>query len=94
MMKRVIGIVFLFLIHFRLLFNLSAIQVIRNCYGNDTVKLKRQFKKLDYKYCKLLLDLSFLESCIKIMLDGSSCNLPWLIEICQNLLHISNVKRN
>ena len=28
--------------------------------GNDTVKLERQFEKLDYKYRKLLLDLGFL----------------------------------
>ena len=39
--------------------------MIRNRYGNDTVKLVRQFEKLDYKYCKLLPDLSFLENCIK-----------------------------
>ena len=40
-------------------------QVIRNHYGNDTVKLVRQFEKLDYKHCKILLDLNFLENCIK-----------------------------
>ena len=37
--------------------------MIRNRYGNDTVKLVRQFKKRDCKYRKLLLDLSFLENC-------------------------------
>ena len=45
--------------------NLSTIQVIRKHYGNDTVKLVRQFEKLGYKYHKLLLDLSFLENRIK-----------------------------
>ena len=39
--------------------------MIRNRYGNDTVKLVRQFEKLDYKYRKFLLDFSFLENCIK-----------------------------
>ena len=41
------------------------IQVIINGYGNDTVKLVRQFEKLDYKYRKLLLDIGFLESYIR-----------------------------
>ena len=39
--------------------------MIRKCYGNDTFKLVRPFEKLDYKYRKLLLDLRFLENCIK-----------------------------
>ena len=39
--------------------------MIRKRYGNDTVKLVRQLEKLDYKYRKLLLDLSFLENCIE-----------------------------
>ena len=62
MILRVISIVFLFLVLLRFPSNLSTIQVIRNRYGNDTVKLVRQFKKLDCKYRKLLLDLSFLEN--------------------------------
>ena len=41
------------------------IQVIINGYGNDTVKLVRQFEKLDYKYRKLLLDIGFLENYIR-----------------------------
>ena len=65
MTLRVISDVFLFLILLRFPSNLSTIQVIRNCYGNDTVKLVRQLEKCDYKYCKLQLDLSFLENCIK-----------------------------
>ena len=65
---RVISIVFLFFVRLRFSSNLSTIQVIRNRYGNDgndTVKLVRQFEKLDYKYRKLLLDLNFLENCIR-----------------------------
>ena len=65
MIQRVFSTVFLFLVRLRFPSNLSMIQVIRNRYGNDTVKLVRQFEKLDYKYRKLLLDLSFLGNCIK-----------------------------
>ena len=61
----VISIVFLFLVGLKFPSNLSTIQVIRNGCGNDTVKLVRQFEKLDHKYRKLLLDLSFLEDCLK-----------------------------
>ena len=64
-MLRVISIVFLFLVRLRFPSNLSTIQVIRNRYGNDTVKLVRQFEKLNYKHHKILLDLNFLENCIK-----------------------------
>ena len=64
-MLRVISIVFLFLVQLRFPSNLSTIQVIRNHYGNDTVKLVRQFEKLNYKHLKILLDLNFLENCIK-----------------------------
>ena len=64
-MLRVISMVFLFLVRLRFPSNLSTIQVIRNRYGNDTVKLVRQFEKLNYKHLKILLDLNFLENCIK-----------------------------
>ena len=64
-MLRIISIVFSFLVRLRFLSNLSKIQVIRNRYGNDKVKLVRQFEKLDYKGHKILLDLNFLENCIK-----------------------------
>ena len=64
-MLRVISIVFLFLVQLRFPSNLSTIQVIRKRYGNDTVKLVRQFEKLNYKHLKILLDLNFLENCIK-----------------------------
>ena len=65
MMLRVISIVFLLLVRLRFPSNLSTIQVIRNRYDNDTVKLFRQFEKLDYKYRKILQDLNVLENCIK-----------------------------
>ena len=44
---------------------MPTIQVIRNLYGNNTVKLVRQFEIRHSKYQKLLLDLSFLDNCIK-----------------------------
>ena len=36
-----------------------------NRYDNDTIKLVRQFEKLDCKHRKILLDLNFLENYIK-----------------------------
>ena len=65
MMLRIISIVFLFLVRLRFPSNLSTIQVIRNRYGYDTVKLLTQIEKLDFKHRKILLDLNFLENCIK-----------------------------
>ena len=64
-MLRIISIVFLFLVRLRFPSNLSTIQVIRNRYGYDTVKLLTQIEKLDFKHRKILLDLNFLENCIK-----------------------------
>lgn len=65
MMLSVISIVFLFLVCSRLPSNLSTIQMIRYRYGNNTVKLVRQFEKRYHKFRKLLLDLSVLENCVK-----------------------------
>ena len=39
--------------------------MIRYRYGNNTVKLVRQFEKRYHKFRKLLLDLSVLENCVK-----------------------------
>ena len=44
---------------------MSGIQVIRNRYGNEVVKLMRKFERLDFKYRKVLLDLDFLDNCIR-----------------------------
>ena len=92
MMLRVISIVYLFLVRVRFPSNLSTIQMIRNRY--DTVKLVRQIEKLDYKYPKLLLDLSFLENCIKNNVTPKFGNFGRLIEICEFHLHIGNVSRS
>ena len=45
--------------------HLSTVQVIRDRCGNDVVKLMRKFEKLDFKYRKVLLDLDFLDNCIR-----------------------------
>ena len=45
--------------------HLSTVQVIRNRYGNEVVKPMRKFKKLDFKYQKVFLDLDFLDNSIR-----------------------------
>ena len=63
MFLRLMSIVFLFLVHFRFPSHLSTVQVIRDRYGNEVVKLMRIFEKLDFKYWKVLVDLDFLDNC-------------------------------
>ena len=65
MFLRVMSIVFLFLVRLRFPSLLSTVQVIRNRYGNEVVKLMQKFEKLDFKYRKVLLDLDFLDNCIR-----------------------------
>ena len=63
MFLRVMSIVFLFLVCLRFPSHLSTVQVIRNHYGNEVVKLMLKFEKLDFKYRKILLDSDFLGNC-------------------------------
>ena len=56
---------FLFLVRLRFPLHLSTVQVIRNRYGNEVVKLMRKFERLDFKYRKVLLDLDFLDNRIR-----------------------------
>ena len=65
MFLRVASIIFLFLVRLRFPKHLSTIQVIRKRYGDDIVKKVRQFEKFDFKYRKTLLDLDFLDNCLK-----------------------------
>ena len=65
MVLSVISIAFLFLVRMLFASVLSAIQKIRICYGNDTVKLVRQLDKLTYKYHRLLVELFSIENCVK-----------------------------
>ena len=52
-------IVFLFLVRLRFPSHLSAVQVIRNRYDNEVVKLMRKFENLDFKYRKSIVRFSF-----------------------------------
>ena len=65
MFLRVMSIVLLFLVRLRFPSHLSTVQVARNYYGNEVVKLKRKFKRLDFRYRKVLLDLDFLDNFIR-----------------------------
>ena len=65
MFLRVISTIFLFLVCIRFPSHLSTVQVICNRYGNEVVKLMRKFERLDFKYRKVLLDLDFLDNCIR-----------------------------
>lgn len=57
--------IFLFLVRLRFSSSLSTIEVFRNLYGSDIVKLVKKIEKLDFKYRKTWLGLGFLETCIK-----------------------------
>ena len=61
--------------------------------SNDTVKVVRQFEKLDYKHRKILLDLNFLENCIKNNVTLSLYNFDWLIKTYEVHPPIDNVNR-
>ena len=63
MFLRIMSIVFLFLVRLRFPSHLSTVQVIRNRYGNEVVKLMPKFEKLDFKHRKVLVDLDFLDNC-------------------------------
>ena len=42
---------------------LSIAEVLLNGHGTDLVKNLRKLEKIDYKYCKLHLNLDFLQTC-------------------------------
>ena len=56
---------FLFLVRLRFPSHLSTVQVICNRYGNEVVNLMRKFERLDFRYRIVLLDLDFLDNCIR-----------------------------
>ena len=45
--------------------HLSTIKVLRKRYGDVIVGKVREFEKLDFKYSKVLLDIDFLNTCLK-----------------------------
>ena len=56
-------LVFLFLARVRFPRNEWIPLVTRRRYGHDTLKLLRNFQKLDYKIRKVKLDICFLRKC-------------------------------
>ena len=63
MLLKGFALVCLFIVRLRFPANKSISANIRTRYGNDILKKVRRFEKLDYKIRKILLDVSFLESC-------------------------------
>ena len=59
----VISLVFIFLTRLRFPSRLSIAEVLRNRYGDRTLKLVRKFEKTDIKHKKALLDLQFSKIC-------------------------------
>ena len=53
-------LVFMFLARVRFPRNESIPSVIKRRYGDDTLKLLRNFERLDYKFRKVELDICFL----------------------------------
>ena len=63
-MLRIFAIVFLFIIRCRFPKSRSLAGVIRSRYDNPVLKIIRKYGKLDYKICKLPIDIEFLNNCL------------------------------
>ena len=63
MLLKTVGLVFLFIIKLRFPSNKSIAENVRARYGKFVLVLMRKFERLDFKIRKILLDLSFLETC-------------------------------
>ena len=63
MFMRVAAIIFLFLIWLRLPLSKSVSQITGSWYGDTTIKRLQKFKKIDYRFQKVELDLEFLARC-------------------------------
>ena len=61
----VISLTLLFIIRLRFPSNKSIADIITTRYGRPVLHLIRKFESLDFKHRKVLLDLEFLENCIK-----------------------------
>ena len=53
------------MVRFRFPRHLSTIKVLQKRYGDVIVRKVREFEKLDFKYRKVLLDIDFLNTCLK-----------------------------
>ena len=67
---------FLFLVHLVFSSHLSIVQVIRNRYGNEVVKLMWKFERLNFRCQKLLLGLDLLDNCIGNHIVQKRLNYP------------------
>ena len=56
-------LVFIFIARLKFASGLSIVEVLHNRYGTNLVKNVRKLEKIDYKYCRLQLDLDFLQTC-------------------------------
>ena len=65
MFLKAVSIIFLFLVRLRFPRHLSTIKVLQKRYGDVIVRKVREFEKLDFKYRKVLLDIDFLNACLK-----------------------------
>ena len=65
MFLKAVSIIFLFLVSLRFPRHLSTIKVLRKRYGDVIVRKVREFEKLDFKCKKVLLDIDFLNTCLK-----------------------------
>ena len=45
--------------------HLSTVKILRKKYGDVIVRKVREFEKLNFKYRKVLLDIDFLNTCLK-----------------------------
>ena len=66
MFLKTVHIIFSLLVRLRFPRDLSTIKVLQNRYGDVMVRKVREFEKLDFRYKKLLLDLDFLNTRLKI----------------------------
>ena len=66
MFLKAVSILFLFLVRVPFPRHLLTIKVLRKRYGDVIVRKVREFEKLDFKYRKVLLDIDFLNTCLKI----------------------------
>ena len=86
---RIIGLVFLFIIHIRFPTGKSIAYIIRNRYGESFVKKIRRFEKCDFKLRKCHLDLRLLLDCKK---NGVIPKYP-LFKLANRHLNNSHVYR-
>ena len=65
MFAKVLSLVCIFIIRLRFPATKSISDILRKRYGAAVVKSVRKFERLDFKKKKAMLDISFLETCLK-----------------------------